>query len=112
MADMHARELGNKYWALAADLIAYCVLRACTPHTPEPSRAPCRLRSALQKEDGSFCPAHALADGRMERAGRAGKADLARPSTGSTLTKSAGIVVVGDEILAAKVGILVQVDSG
>jgi hypothetical protein len=59
--------------------------------------------SALQKEDGSFCPAHALADGRMERAGRAGKADLARPSAGATLTKSAGVVVVGDEILAAKV---------
>lgn len=62
------------------------------------------LDSALQKEDGSFCPAHALADGRMERAGRAGKADLARLSTGAALTKSAGIIVVGDEILAAKVG--------
>ena len=63
--------------------------------------------SALRKEDGSFCPAHALADGRMERAGRAGRADLARPSTGHALTKSAGIVVVGDEILAAKVGTLI-----
>lgn len=59
--------------------------------------------SALQKEDGTFCPAHALADGRMERAGRAAKSSLARQSAGHTLTKSAGLIIVGDEILAAKV---------
>ena len=30
----------------------------------------CVLLSALRKEDGSYAPAHLLADNRMERAGR------------------------------------------
>lgn len=59
-------------------------------------------RSLLRKEDGSFAPAYMLADSRMERAGRTSKTSQEQPATHS-LTRSAAIVVVGDEILAAKV---------
>lgn len=58
--------------------------------------------SLLRKEDGSFAPAYMLADSRMERAGRTSKTSQEQPATHS-LTRSAAIVVVGDEILAAKV---------
>lgn len=61
-----------------------------------------RLRSLLRKEDGSFAPAYMLADSRMERAGRTTKNAPEQPLTHS-LTRSAAIVVIGDEILAAKV---------
>eukprot|EP00877_Chromochloris_zofingiensis_P003920 jgi/Chrzof1/13529/Cz08g00340.t1 len=65
--------------------------------------------SALKKEDGSFAPAYMLADGRLERVGRATKArhQDSLPSSpadvASSISGSAGIVVVGDEILSGKV---------
>ena len=60
-------------------------------------------RSLLSKEDGSFAPAYMLADGRMERAGRACKPAQQQPAHATALTRTAAIVIVGDEILAAKV---------
>ncbi len=44
-----------------------------------------------------------LADGRLERAGRISSKGAAPPSTAPSLTRSASIVVVGDELLAGKV---------
>ena len=58
--------------------------------------------SLLRKENGTFAPAYMLADGRMERAGRVSKQTPELPVTKS-LTRSAAIIVVGDELLAAKV---------
>lgn len=58
--------------------------------------------SLLRKENGSFAPAYMLADSRMERAGRSSKQTPDQPVTNS-LTRSAAIIVVGDEVLAAKV---------
>ncbi|DBA82678.1 hypothetical protein WJX77_002340 [Trebouxia sp. C0004] len=58
--------------------------------------------SLLRKEDGSFAPAYMLADSRMERAGRTSKQSRELPVSNS-FTRTAAIVVVGDEILAAKV---------
>jgi len=49
------------------------------PRTPEPLPPHLGMttgrqhRSALKKGDGSFAPAHMLADGRLERSGRATK---------------------------------------
>lgn len=65
--------------------------------------------AALKRADGSFAPAHALADGRLERAGRATKARRAEslPATPADveacMTLRAGLVVVGDEILSGKI---------
>ena len=58
--------------------------------------------SLLRKENGSFAPAYMLADSRMERAGRSSKQTPDQPVNNS-LTRSAAIIVVGDEVLAAKV---------
>ncbi|PNH11162.1 putative FAD synthase [Tetrabaena socialis] len=62
---------------------------------------------ALQRPDGSHAPAYHLADGRLERAGRvkAGQAGSCNggPGGGGELTRSAAIVVVGDELLSGKV---------
>lgn len=58
--------------------------------------------SLLRKENGTFAPAYMLADSRMERAGRTSKQTPEQPVTNS-LTRSAAIIVVGDEVLAAKV---------
>lgn len=58
--------------------------------------------SLLRKEDGSFAPAYMLADSRMERAGRTSKQNKELPVSHS-LTRTAALVVIGDEILAAKV---------
>ncbi len=58
----------------------------------------------MEREDGSFAPAHVLADGRLERAGRAMRPELQRRSShASGHHHTAGVVVIGDEILAAKV---------
>lgn len=66
--------------------------------------------SALKKADGTFAPAYILADGRLERAGRATQKRVREslPSGGAAGVKSglswmAGLVVVGDEILSGKV---------
>ena len=44
-----------------------------------------------------------LADSRMERAGRACKPAQPQPAHTTALTRTAALVIVGDEILAAKV---------
>ncbi|GBF98909.1 FAD synthase [Raphidocelis subcapitata] len=65
--------------------------------------------SALKKGDGSFAPAHMLADGRLERAGRATKArrvdslPASLADVAPNIALRAGLVVVGDEILSGKV---------
>lgn len=61
-------------------------------------------------EDGTYAPAHLLADGRMERAGRVkGSTESLQavavqglPESGS-FAHSAAVVVVGDELLSGKV---------
>lgn len=57
----------------------------------------CRLRSSLQKEDGTFAPAHILADSRLERQGRRGL--HRRPSSASSPrsahTRSAALLIIG-----------------
>lgn len=58
--------------------------------------------SLLRKENGTFAPAYMLADSRMERAGRTSK-QTPEPPVSNSLTRSAAIIVIGDEILAAKV---------
>ncbi|KFM27689.1 FAD synthase [Auxenochlorella protothecoides] len=57
--------------------------------------------SALLKEDGSYAPAYMLPDTRLERAGRSDPARHA--SVLSDACETAGVIIVGDEILAAKV---------
>lgn len=68
--------------------------------------------SALRRPDGSFEPAYHLADGRLERAGRAappkpgrgrGAGAAGADSLEPQLTRSAAIVVIGDELLSGKV---------
>jgi molybdenum cofactor synthesis domain-containing protein len=53
---------------------------------------------ALAREDGTFAPAHMLPDARLERAGRGGGAVLPLDPLSTV-----GIVIIGDEILSAKV---------
>ncbi len=78
------------------------LLKPCSP-------PPCTLLlSALKREDGSFAPAHLLSDGRLERTGRNSNSSATQASTSAdsifaALTRSAAIVVVGDELLAGKV---------
>jgi FAD synthetase len=61
--------------------------------------------SALRREDGSYAPAHALADNRMERAGRCageeGGAEQRARLAG--MTPTAALVMVGDELLSGRV---------
>ncbi|GAB4821656.1 hypothetical protein N2152v2_008702 [Parachlorella kessleri] len=58
--------------------------------------------SALIKEDGSYAPAHLLSDARLERAGRTGGKQRRAETLGAD-ARSAALVIIGDEILAAKV---------
>lgn len=58
--------------------------------------------AALRREDGTYAPAHLLPDARLERAGRACKVARQRTSVTAS-TKTAGLVIIGDEILSAKV---------
>jgi len=64
--------------------------------------------AALLRPDGSYAPARALVDGRQERAGRGGGKgregkSAAAPRPPSAPTRSAALVLVGDELLAARV---------
>ena len=66
-------------------------------------------------EDGSYAPAYALPDGRLERAGRSvqSKANNSCPpdaaqsshdaSIGSSYARTAALLVIGDELLSGKV---------
>ncbi|KAG7670256.1 hypothetical protein Ndes2526B_g06667 [Nannochloris sp. 'desiccata'] len=62
--------------------------------------------SALAREDGTFAPAHMLPDARLERAGR-GRGAIARTVSAkrgaNAETCTVGILIIGDEILSAKV---------
>ena len=66
------------------------------------ARLPLLLPSALRKEDGSYAPAHLLADNRMERAGRRSTdaARAARPPP----TSAPGIEVTAVGASAARAG--------
>jgi len=61
---------------------------------------------ALSREDGTFAPAHMLPDARLERAGR-GRGAIARTVSAkrgaNADTGTVGILIIGDEILSAKV---------
>ena len=102
----------NDVWALLrAAALPYCSLYD-RGYTSVGSVANTRPNEALLREDGTFAPAHALPDARLERAGRGGVgagaagggAALRRNSSLQGLgTPTAGLVVVGDEILSAKV---------
>ncbi|KAI7844692.1 hypothetical protein COHA_001780 [Chlorella ohadii] len=58
--------------------------------------------SALRLEDGSFAPAHMLPDARLERAGRQSKVERQASTVGGE-RRTAGLLIIGDEILSAKV---------
>jgi len=69
---------------------------------------------ALQLEDGTYAPAHALPDGRLERAGRVSTSNKAsggstdNPNSSgerncSSFARTAAILVIGDELLSGKV---------
>ena len=97
-------------WAfLGAAAAAYCPLydRGFTSLGSTGSTSP---NAALLRLDGSYAPARELADGREERAGRKGRGgasslqqqqgqDPPRPATAPTRT--AAVLVIGDELLAA-----------
>lgn len=71
------------------------------PLAPTP-RLPLKHRGrALRKEDGSYAPAYMLPDARLERVGR----ERAERHTPTPLedASTAGVIIVGDEILSAKV---------
>jgi len=64
--------------------------------------------AALEKSDGNYAPAHLLQDPRLERAGRSqsdGRDLVARCDSliGKGEVCTAGILIIGDEILSAKV---------
>lgn len=59
--------------------------------------------SALLRECGGYAPAHMLPDARLERAGRLSRVERRTSTLGGRLTKTAGLVIIGDEILSAKV---------
>ncbi|PSC67404.1 FAD synthase [Micractinium conductrix] len=58
--------------------------------------------AALRKEDGSYAPAHMLPDARLERAGRQLRVQK-QDSLAGEKCKTAGLLIIGDEILSAKV---------
>ena len=60
--------------------------------------------TALRRPDGGYEPAWALADGRMERAGRSAAAAKAENRSSAGLSRTAAIVLIGDELLTGKVG--------
>lgn len=60
--------------------------------------------SALMREDGTYAPAHLLPDARLERAGRVGKTEITRrDSSRQCEIQTAALLIIGDEILSAKV---------
>jgi len=61
--------------------------------------------AALLREDGTYAPAHLLPDARLERSGRvASNGDVRRSdSLAGPDIKTAGLLIIGDEILSAKV---------
>ena len=66
---------------------------------------------ALSRQDGAYAPAHMLHDPRLERAGRVSSSGSSYAGAvvrkdslfGKTGTLSVGLVIIGDEILSAKV---------
>ena len=96
---------GDVWRFLDAVRAPYCALydRGFTSLGSVPSTRP---NSALRRPDGGYAPARELADGRAERAGRgtggAPPAAAADP-TPTALTRTAAVLVVGDELLAGRV---------
>lgn len=91
-------------WAfLRLSCVPYCILydRGYTSLGSVENTFP---NESLLREDGTYAPAHALPDARLERAGRISRGDVIerRPSAvrnGGTV----GLLLIGDEILSAKV---------
>lgn len=61
--------------------------------------------AALLREDGNYAPAHQLPDARLERAGRGGGGGTLerKPSLAGLHIRTAGLLIIGDEILSGKV---------
>jgi len=93
---------------LRAAKLPYCRLYD-QGYTSLGSRQTTQPNRALLREDGTYAPAYLLPDGRLERASRiTAPAAAAAASDGGgevgSFAHTAGIVVVGDELLSGKVG--------
>lgn len=82
--------------------LPYCVLYD-RGYTSLGSVKTTRPNEALAREDGTFAPAHALPDARLERAGRLQSVCRMSSLPQDSDTRTVGLLVVGDEILANKV---------
>ncbi len=91
-------------WAfLRAAGLEYCALYDCG-YTSLGAAADTRPNPALARPEGGHAPAHALPDARLERAGRGAAAAVRHvPSLAALDARTAALVVVGDEVLSAKV---------
>ncbi|CAG9461140.1 unnamed protein product [Pedinophyceae sp. YPF-701] len=93
----------SEVWAFLRETQApYCSLydRGYTSIGGVHNTAP---NNALLTQDGKHLPAFELADQRMERAGRGNTRHSAGPTPRAGLTRVAGLLIVGDELLSAKV---------
>lgn len=96
-------------WAfLRTAALPYCSLYD-RGYTSVGSVSNTRPNEALEREDGTFAPAHMLPDARLERAGRVSVERPPLDRTGSVKrgadadTGTVGLLIIGDEILSAKV---------
>eukprot|EP00193_Tetraselmis_chui_P002595 CAMPEP_0177759498 /NCGR_PEP_ID=MMETSP0491_2-20121128/4767_1 /TAXON_ID=63592 /ORGANISM="Tetraselmis chuii, Strain PLY429" /LENGTH=512 /DNA_ID=CAMNT_0019275337 /DNA_START=159 /DNA_END=1697 /DNA_ORIENTATION=- len=87
---------------LLATKVPYCSLYD-RGYTSIGSTATTVPNDLLRRSDGSFAHARLLADPRQERAGRVRRTNSVRPTGASALMRSAGILIVGDELLSGKV---------
>jgi len=87
---------------LLATAVPYCSLYD-RGYTSIGSTATTVPNDLLRRADGSFAHARFLADARQERAGRIKRAASVRPMGSTALLRSAGVLIVGDELLSGKV---------
>jgi len=99
----------HEVWSfLLSFCLPYCHLYD-EGYTSLGSVASTQQNEALLKEDGTYAPAYALPDARLERAGRFSRASIERQRT-TSLTRGGGIIrtacliVIGDELLRGTVG--------